>query len=364
MSARAPILDFDPATSTPVVRGTLDGGLETVRVAVPADVRIVSGRLEWIPVGKDGHWWPDGGSATRALDAFVSLATAQREEQFADFVRTYGVLGLMESGLPACGSRHSLDGPPQLAEPWQGCAVSWEPIAAYRHYAASVKAMLCLATALRETPRTTIVTPEKLFSEAGIATDAIGSWDRVRQICQVWQEMSGRTWEEWAETEIGHAAVMSLIAIDPAHAVENFTYSTDLYGPLENPAEYADLQRQKFGYWLTERWLKRAGLVPTITWNEEYPQLGLSVGRRREDQFEHWPVNSLFRILAAHLAARVCSGTNMATCSHCGNAYFPLRRPRFDQPHYCEGCQATAPSRRTQRSRVRRRTAQSNLRGP
>src|SRR5829696_3754987 len=106
MTPRTPPLDIDPTATTPIVKGTLDGGLEAVRVAAPADVRIVAGRLEWIPVGADGQWWPDGGSATRALDAFINLAAEQREERFATFARRYGVLGLTESGLPACGSDH------------------------------------------------------------------------------------------------------------------------------------------------------------------------------------------------------------------------------------------------------------------
>jgi hypothetical protein len=359
MGSKTPMLDFDPATSTPVVKGTLDGGLHSVHVAVPADVRIVSGRIEWIPVGADMRWWPDGGNATKALDAFVSLATEQREEPFADFVRTFGVLGLTESGLPACGSRNEMDGPPQLVEPWQGCKVYWEPLAAYRHYAAGAKAMLCLAAALRQSRGTNIVSARSLFLDAGLAVDPFGTWDRVKRICEVWQVMSARTWEEWAESSLGHAAIMNLMSVDPAHIAENFTYSSDLYGPLKDPTAYSIVQRNKFGHWLTKFWLRRSGLEPTITWRGDYPQLGLSVGERREELTELWPVNSLFRVITAHLAARVCSGTNMATCSQCGNVYFPSRRPRPDQPHYCEVCQATAASRRTQRSRERRRSAKS-----
>lgn len=355
MRSSAPTIDFESEASTPVIKGTLGKGLEAVRVAVPVDVRIVEGRLEWIPCNTNGQWWPDGGIATRALDAFIKLAEKQGDERIADFVRRYGVLGLTESALPGCGSNHPFGGPTQPTEAWQGCAVSWEPLAAYRHYAAGAKAMLCLATALKRAQGKTIVNPRTLFSGVGLPVDALGCWDRARTICRVWQEMSERSWEEWAESSIGQAAIMNLVEIDPASIVHNFTYSTDLYGPLKDPAEFARTLREKFGYWLTTFWLKRAGLVPTVTWRADRPELGLSVGSSREGQFEYWPSNSMFRVLAAHLAARVCGGSNMATCSNCGDVFFPSRRPRMDQNHYCDVCKPTAPSRRTQKWRERKR---------
>jgi hypothetical protein len=356
------MLDFDPGAVTPVVKGTLGGRLEAVRVAVPADVRIVGERLEWIPVGPDGQWWPDGGNATRVLDAFIKLASERRKERFAAFVRKYGVLGVTPSGLPACGIMRGNADPPQLEEPWQGCAVSWEPIAAYRFYAAGAKAMLYLAAALQRARGREVVSPRDIFSAAGLPVDDRGVWERTTEICRVWQEMSGQTWQEWWEARNGSGVSINLSALDPANIAFNFTYSSDLYGPLQDPTKYAEVQRGKFGYWLTEFWLKRAGLVPTITWTEEFPQLGLSVGAPRDGLFELWPTNSLFRVLAAHLAARVCSSTNMATCSNpnCGTLYFTERRPRSDQPHYCEACRATAPSRRTQRWRNREHTTKSN----
>lgn len=363
MPSKWPKSSFDPAASTPVVSGTLGGRLETLRAAVPFDVRTAADRIEWIPTGADGgsSWWPNGGNAAAALGAFIKLAGEKREDRFCDFVRTYGVLGLTESGLPGCGSTWSMSGPPQLAESWQGCAVSWEPLAAYRHYAAGAKAMVCLATALRHGQGRVIVSPRSVFSAAGLEVDDQGVWDRTKRICQVWQGMSGRSWEEWWEMSNGSATHMNLHRLDPAHVAHNFSYSVDLYGPLNDSEAFASVQRQKFGLWLTDFWLKPAGLVPTITWTEEQAQLGLSVGKRRDDYWEYWPPNSLFRILAAHLAAIVCSGANTAICSHCNEVYFPMRRPRIDQAHFCEECRVTSASRRTQRWRERRRLSSDHL---
>lgn len=349
---------FELLEMTPNIQWTLGGKLESLKVATPGDVRISEDRIEWIPgrtVDGQIEWWPDGDYAPTAVGAFFKLANEMRPERIQGFVRRFGVLGLSLDGLPSCGATHRLTGPPQLQESWQGWAVSWEPLAAYPYYASGAKAMLILGAALKHAHPEQPVDPWRVFADAGLvvreSTD-IGTWERTRGICEVWQRMLGLSWEKWWERH--QNAQMNLHMLDPAHVASNFTLNRDLYDRHISNAELAHGQRIKYAQWLSDYWLGRAGLVPTVVWNDATPHLGISVGQGLDGRDVLQPPNSLFRLVATHLAAVTCGSPNTAQCSNCGQLYSSARKVRDDQPHYCEACRTTAASRRTQRSRTKK----------
>lgn len=358
MPIEFPPSSFELLEMTPSVQWTLGGKLESLKVATPGDARVNEDRLEWIPgrnVDGEAEWWPDGDYAPKAVSSFFKLANETRPERIVDFVRRFGVLGIALDGLPSCGAAHRLTGAPHLQESWQGWAVSWEPLAAYPYYAAGAKAMLLLGTALKHSKPDQPVDPWRVFANADLVdaeTTDLGSWGRTTAICRVWQRTLGLTWEKWWEKYQG--AQTNLIAFDPAHIAFNFTLNRSLYSRHISDAEWAHAQRANYAYWLTDYWLGRSGLVPTVVWNDAIPRLGISVGEIRSSMDVMQPPNSLFRLVATHLAAVACGSTNTAQCSHCDALYSSPRKVRNDQPHYCESCRATAASRRTQRSRTKK----------
>ena len=355
VSSKSIRLGLGESPLTPVVSGSVSGSLEKTRVAVPADVRVNGEFLEWIFVDGDarGEWWPEGSKAHTALPAFLRLANERDPQRIAQFARKYGVLGLTSMGVPACGSATRLASSPHTGVPWKGCAVSWEPIEAYRFYSGAAKAIVVIGSALKYTPIGTLVRPKDLFANSDLPIDDKGGFDRFREVAMTWQRASGLPWDEWWETKGGHQLFMNLSPLDPSNVLLNLSYSPDIFGPMSEE-EFARLQRQKYAYWFTEHWLKRANLVPTMTWMEKRARLELAVGSPVQEQPSLWPSNSLFKILVTHLASFICSGDPTASCDNCGMIYFPARKVRFDQPHYCDTCKITAPSRRTKRWRENR----------
>jgi hypothetical protein len=343
-------LEVEGFPATPVVESTLAGRLEGLRVAVPADARLNGGRLEWIPGSNERGWWPDGGDAPRALWEFIDLASADDERVLA-FVRRYGVLGLTDRGLPGCGVREPFAGTPQLAGAWQGWAVSWEPVAAYRLYATGMRAILAMAVALQ---RGAFVDPARVLREAGIAP-AGHWWDRIWQVMDYWREATGLDRDAWWDTRGGSVCHGNLLVVDPSHIVENFACSGPPYEGLTIEAK-AQAQRRKLAHWVTDFWVARSGLAPIVVWDGDQARLCLSVGPGTHSGLDHgsyWPPNSLFRVMVAHLAALMRGGVHSATCANCGSLYFKSRRVRPDQPGHCPTCEATAASRRTRRWRER-----------
>ena len=339
--------DFDSASP---IASTLSGDIGTLRVAVPNDARIIDGVLEWIPGSEESEWWQDGGKSSRALWAFINLSTAKDDVRILEFVRRYGVLGLNHRGLPACGSTEGNEGDTPLRyTSWKAYDVRWEPVSAYRLYAAGLRALVALAVALQ---RGLYVDPARLFREAAIDLPS-DQWERIKQITAYWQTASGFDEEAWWVYEGGGVCHNNLYAISPNSVVQNFTFSDSHYDYL-TADQKAYEQRQKFGHWVTRLWLQRSGLEPVLVWDDPGARLCLSLGPNKSDRYarrSHWPPNSLFRVLVAHLAA-ICRGRAYdACCSNCGAIYYTPRKVRTDQPAYCSSCQATAASRRTQRWR-------------
>ncbi len=344
LAAQAGIAGMERQAITPVIAGAMVSDLAQARMAVPARVRLGPDRLEWIPGTDDDatHLWREGEPASGALWAFIKLATEPDGERFVDFARRFGVLALTTAGRPSV-SRQVPDahGPQQLLdEPWCGFAVNWEPIAAWRAYAAIARAIVHLAMALR---RGTPINARRTVADAGLdlETDPF-AWEF--QITTLEDE---RTKNDYI-FNLHHRRLSTLVET------------------LDRPGRDLASQRQWLAFWVTHGWIAESALLPTITWDSDRPQLCLPIGSRPPgiDQLGLpssaisqylWPPNMLFNILAAHLAAFICSGEPVARCNDCGELHSRARKPRADQPVYCDACRPEAERRRKREHASRRR---------
>ncbi|MGI8477524.1 MAG: hypothetical protein ACR2OO_14305 [Thermomicrobiales bacterium] len=339
----------DALGATPVVEATIAGPLDRQRMAAPAHVRMMDGRLEWTEGDGDDRaftWWRAGGKASRALWAFIRLADDPSDERIAVFARRYGVLGINEFGLPSLN--HISATVPQLSEPWHGWAVSWEPVAVYRIYAARAKAFVALAAALRVGGP---VDPHRELRAVGLDLSPL-SWDDFKIIVSHWQRASGLDWDAWWRYQDHGQALGHLTAATPANIADNLRF------PDLTAAERATRQRRNLAFMVNRFWLGLSGLRPELDWENDRPRLRLSVGSSTLHPTEtsgRWPPNALFPVLAAHLAAFVCAGAERGVCRNCGAVFFRERRVRLDIPQYCETCAQTAASRRQQRWREGKR---------
>ena len=296
---------------SPIVGGTSGGSLDAARLAVPAAVRLGPDRLEYVPgrIDEDAEgWWRLGNRARGALNAFARLAVATNDAGFVRFAERYGVLGLTATGLP-CVSPHvpGLSGPETLAETWHGFAVSWEPIPAWRVYAQNARAVMHLATRLRlHSP----VDVTAVLSEAGLSPVTMP------------QASLGTGVETTAYQK-------RLLRIRPS------IFETNMQG------KSLAYQRGWLAAWVTREWLGHAALTPAVTWGEDVPELHLPVGASDLSQAASlWPDNMLFNVLAAQLAAFLCSGGKKpsARCAQCREPYQPAAWPRPDRANYCPRC--------------------------
>lgn len=342
LAAQAGIAGMERRAITPVISGAMPADLAQARMAVPARVRLGPGRLEWIPDAGDdaAHWWREGEPASGALWAFIKLAT-EPAPGFVDFARRFGVLALTPQGRPSV-SRQVPDagGPGQLDEPWCGFAVNWEPIAAWRTYAAIARAIVHLAMALRLGTR---IDARRTIEDAGLdlETDPF-SWEF--QIATLEDERTTRDYI----FNLHHRRLSTLVET------------------LDRPGRDLASQRQWLAFWVTHGWIAESALIPTVTWDSDRPQLCLPIGSRPPgidpagsppsgiNQFL-WPPNMLFNILAAHLAAFICSGEPVARCSRCGELHPRTRAPRADQPVYCDDCRPVAERLRKSKHAAQRR---------
>ncbi len=302
---------------SPIVGGTSGERLDAAPMAVPAAVRLGPARLEWVPGREDQPqegWWRHGAPARSALLAFTRLATEPEDVRFVTFAERYGVLGLTAGAMP-CVSPHvpGVGGPEQLQEPWHGWAVSWEPIPAWRIYAQNAKAVMHLATRLRQDGRVRV---SEVLSDAGLCPD----WERN------YAAIPAPTWGTDADKS---RYWTRLQMFSPSIFVTNM--------------EGKDLgyQRRWLASWVTHEWIGQAALTPTILWEGACPEFCLPVGDNgfSENRFL-WPDNMLFNVLAVQLATFLCSGGEepSARCDRCRRLYVPKAAPRSDRPNYCPRC--------------------------
>lgn len=75
------------------------------------------------------------------------------------------------------------------------------------------------------------------------------------------------------------------------------------------------------------RWLRKAAIRPVLVWHPEQRKPHINIGAA-----------GTFGLLAFELALGVAGSTGLVTCTACGNAYVPRRKPRIDERHYCPTC--------------------------
>lgn len=314
------------AVMTPAIAGASTANLARSRMAVPAEVRLGPDRLEWKLDWKAGAVWAEGEPASGALWAFIDLATETDGERFVDVARRYGVLSLIPSGVPSVGrAKTSQDLPDRLED-----GGFWEPIAAWRTYAANAKAVMHLAVALRGGGR---INAKRVLGEAALEADP---WAGVRDIPP----------PTWGDDQTKTRYNMALASRLPATLAQNLD---------ELERDHAS-QRQWLAWYVTHYWLAASALVPVLDWTDDRPRLALPIGASPDGvQDRFWPPNMLFNILAAHLAAFICSGNPVGVCGICGKLHPRERQPRTDQPSYCDDCQPRAKSERQKRWRANQR---------
>jgi len=328
--AQADLAGMHLEAGTPVVAGA-EADLARARMTVPAHVRLGPDRdrLEWIPAEAgelDGagrlRWWRQGKPVSGAIRAFIKLATEPDEEQFVDFARHFGVLALdaharLSPGMGAASG-----------ETWHGCAVTWEPIGAWRVYAANARAIVHLAIALRGRER---IDAARVLGEAGLDVDPFPE---------------ALTPPSWIDEATGHEYATNLAERLPATLALN----------LDEPGHSLASQRHWLAGRVTRHWIATSSLVPTIDWTDDRPRLTLPIGRAPAGMADATrPQNMLFDILATQLAALICSGDPIGTCSRCGKLHPRARKPRADQLTYCDVCRPHAERQRKCEHAARRR---------
>jgi len=305
--------------------------LDGVRLAVPTEVRLHDGRLEW-RVDSD---WRTGALADRCLWDFLRLADEADDASVSAFAKRYGVLGIRANGKPG-----TADGgfPPSVDE--GGIAWFTEPIEAWRTYARNAKAALTLAMALRGGHR---INPRRVLTEGGFD---VAAFTPPIEMPYFEGDPPGAT-----------AYLQTLHLLEPATFVDNMDTSP---GQGRGTPKSLTDQRRWLGFNVGLDWLRHAAISPRIVWDGEKPRLTLGLSERWSlGSLSAWPANSLFSVLSAQLAGVLCSGEYLARCDGCKQFHEGERRPRSDQPNYCgEECRQNARRQTKRESAARRRTAE------
>jgi hypothetical protein len=104
-----------------------------------------------------------------------------------NFVRDYGVLELTPEGLPITNPEAHWT-VPQVVEPWNGCAVAWEPTDAWRLYAMGAKAMFHFALELRTAMGR--IDPCSFLGKLGLVRDRDAQMIHRKAVVSQWSEWS------------------------------------------------------------------------------------------------------------------------------------------------------------------------------
>jgi hypothetical protein len=128
----------------------------------------------------------------------------------------------------------------------------------------------------------------------------------------------------------------------------------------------SDIALQRF--WLARlvqvRFIRWSGLVPVVRWDGALLSLTVALGGQDAIQVHQrgarhdWPDSSLFPALVAQLLATITAGEHIAACSFpgCGRLHRRARKPRLDQPVYCDDCRLIAERERKRRWASRARS--------
>jgi DNA-directed RNA polymerase subunit RPC12/RpoP len=261
--------------------------------------------------------WPSQAEGAAAdstlLTDFVSLADTD-DERILAFARRWGMLNICEHGLP-------------IYHPWIGerrrypCdwldvdgsrKVFWEPLAAWRRYAAEARALIKLSRRLHR--------------------------GRLGELHD-WQEVPGvqgtAYWETWSEA--GHVPEDSALLL----IQDNWAFTLDETKLGRDVAfERRCLARS------VEKWASDGGVKPILDWDGAKPRIELEGG-------------GLFGALAVELLQAVGYPDTLAICDGCGKAFIPAMRPSTSRRNYCKDCGHRAAIRDAAR-RYRQRKRASN----
>lgn len=306
--------------------------LAGVRCPVPERVRLRGDWLEWRLGSARG--WREGQPAEGALRAFLGLSGgAVADGAFVAFARRYGVLGLTVDGLPGVAATDpGASFPPRAGEG----AAAWfrEPIAGWRGYADHAKAVLLLAAALR--------TGRRLDAYATLLQ---AGFDRADLLVRVGPDHPPRPY--------GRFGTFGLVPL--VHNVDRVgsEHWTTAGYPDREPAAR---QRRWLGHHVAATWLAHGALAPDLTWDGGPARMTLARSNPwLAPNRSVWPDDSLFAVLAVHIAESLTAG-DLSACEDCGALFAKARAPRPDQPLRCPAC-AAAAHRRQKADAARRRRA-------
>jgi hypothetical protein len=263
---------------------------------VPEHVWLDQGDLRWDPRAPKKDITPP----VDLLDVFVRLAES-RDERILTFARTYGVVRLCKQhGLPISHRREvggDLGDWQYPCDPLGGSKQPYTPSAWYSGFAAKCRAVLNIAQRL----------------ERGVA---------------------GR-YEDWNVLDADYAR-SPLISVGLGWQVSEVPRATAKREDLVD--EDRDYLRR-----ILDSWLDMTDVRFHLVWADApIPQFQVEV-------------HSLFGALVTGLAMTLTRG-GLATCSACGRAYQPTRRPAAGRRNYCqdESCQRARKTNATRASRARK----------
>ena len=260
----------------------------TARWIVPSRIELKGDRLVWS--------WPRrkeaAGAEPAMLAEFVRLAEAS-DAQILAFARRWGMLNICEHGLP-------------IFHPWIGerrrypCdwvpvdatrKAFWEPLDAWRRYAAEARALVNLSRRLRQ-------------GQLGDLRD----WQAIRNI------QGTAYWETWNET--GHIPENSALLL--------IQDSWPLTLAETRLGKDVGFERRCLAQTLRE-WISDGGVRPSLDWSDAKPVIDLEGG-------------GLFGGLAVQLLQAVGHPETLAFCDGCGKPFTPSMRPSSSRRNYCKEC--------------------------
>jgi hypothetical protein len=269
----------------------------------PEEVWLEGDRLCWDYHGRYKKVTP----TADLLDLFVRLSSAD-DERVLTFARTYGVLRLCEQHkLPVSHLR-------QVGDSYlSGGGYPCEPLGGYKH----------------------AYVPTAYFKESAMMYRA------VLNIARRLGDGVAGTYEDWVVLDPDFARA-------PASTVGMGLKLNDVLRDETPPEELVDIDRETLTDILNQ-WLDIADVRFRIDWTKG-PAPEFSVG-----------VHTLFAALVTGLTMTLTRG-GLATCSACGRAYTPKRRPAASRSNYCNepGCKRVRATNATRASRERKRQKELN----
>jgi hypothetical protein len=280
--------------------GQLSGGSPpTGSLFVPVVIRLEGDSLLWSEFSQDSaslgtSWFPPLRDARGALDRFVRI---KQTDDILAFARRYGPLQLCGHGLPASHRGEDDEGRVYKCRPSRR-----EPVDRWLHYVANARAILEIASAMRQ-----------------------GSLAERRD----WDELY-KSWRNEDGTFGGAEQILHDLS------GQGLPVPRDLIAPLQ---------------WLHLRevvndWVNVSNVRPEVSrsWTGKGSAPGIElVGV------------GIFGALAVQLLAAIAGAHGTYFCCGCGDPYQASRRPRTDQRHYCrkEECKRAGTRERQAAHRAR-----------